>query len=121
MASEQPVASGSGALRLNGTNSYMFVGGENSSISLTNSSYTIAWWQKFEGTNDGWSYIYAMEDGANRSGGYSAYISSWNQNEIMVNHHIGSEFALPLFTSAHVQREWEHFATVYDGGNPSLL
>ena len=106
---------GAGALRLNGTNSYMLVGGENTAISLIGSPYTIMWWQKLEEAADDVRYVYAMEDGADRSGGYSAYISSFNQNEILVSHHVGSEFQLPLFTGAKARPEWEHFATVYDG------
>jgi hypothetical protein len=101
---------GAGALRLNGTNSYMLAGGENTAIRLAGSPYTIMWWQKLEENTDSRQYIYA--DG---SGGYSAYFSRFNQNELMIEHHVDSFFQLPLFTGAKVRPEWEHFATVYDG------
>jgi hypothetical protein len=106
---------GAGALRLNGTNSYMLVGGENTVIALTNTPYTITWWQKSENLT-GTRYVYAMEDGgADQSGGYSAYFSTYNQGELWIHHFTAAFSQLALATGAKVRSEWEHFATVYDG------
>jgi hypothetical protein len=104
---------GAGALRLNGTNAYMLVGGENTPIGLANSAYTISWWQKVEPGSSDLQYIYSMDDNDSASpGGYSAYISS---DQTLYLDHNGLWISGSKNTGSHVQQEWEQLAVAYDG------
>src|SRR4051812_20974609 len=64
-----------GALEFNGTDSYVYVGGQGSALQLVRTNYTISWWQKWGGTTGWHQDIICMDDGADYSGSWQIYLA----------------------------------------------
>ena len=105
---------GSGALEFNGTNSYVVIGGEQSSLQLTNTNFSITWWQKWNGLTGKFQDVIAMDDGADYSGGYQMYIP----NGSLSVHATSSSDA--WYNIVPVSTDWTFFALTSDGTNRRL-
>jgi hypothetical protein len=103
---------GSGALRFNGTNAFVLIGGRGTPLLLTNTPYTFSWWQKWEGPSGKHQAIFAMDDGADYSGGYQVYLFSGTP-EIAVVHSDGLNQA--WFNVARTDQNWRHYSVTFDG------
>jgi hypothetical protein len=103
---------GAGALSLNGSNAYVLVGGQGTSLQLTNTPYTIAWWQKWGGATSSHQNIYAMDDGADYSAGYSAYLFQ-GTGSMGIVHNDG--VTQGWFSVTTVDQNWHHYAVTYSG------
>lgn len=108
---------GTGALKFTGTNSYVFVGGAGTALQLLGTSYTICWWQNWDGPTASHQDIICMDDGADYSGGYQAYILGGTAN-MNVLHNYGTADVwqvaqLPVGT-------WHFYAVTFDGVNRSF-
>lgn len=99
------------ALHFNGTNSYAFIGGVGTDLELLNTGYTITWWQRWEGETGKIQQLISMDDGADFSGGYAAYISK--DGQLVALHNQGS-VATSLFYGSLQRDKWQHFAITYD-------
>lgn len=113
-ATRVPGRVGSGALEFNGTNSYVLVGGQQSSLQLTNTNFSITWWQKWGGVTGKFQDIVAMDDGADYSGGYQTYIRT---DKLSVHATSASDAWQDIVT---VGSEWTFFALTSDGVNRRL-
>jgi hypothetical protein len=103
---------GAGALSLNGSNAYVLVGGQGTALQLTNTAYTIAWWQKWAGATSSHQNIYAMDDGADYSAGYSAYLFQGTASMGIV-HNDG--VTRGWFGATTTDQNWHHYAITYSG------
>jgi hypothetical protein len=108
---------GSGAIEFNGSNAYMFVGGQNTPLLLSGGAYTIAWWQRWDGPTPHIQNIYAMDDGADFSGGYSAWLPS-NASSMNIVHNNGALHGWNEVTVANT--DWAHYTLAYDGNSLNL-
>jgi hypothetical protein len=103
---------GRGAIHLNGTNAYVSIGAIGSKLSLTNSPYTISWWQRWRGPNGRFQEILAMDDAADYSGGYAFLISP--QGALMAVHNNGlNQHWIPGL--ALKTNDWQHIAVIWNG------
>ena len=105
---------GSHALEFNGTSAHVNVGGTGTELELTDTSYTIAWWQRWNGTG-GSQRAVNMDDAGDFSGGYSFNII----NGTLTWTHIGGaeNWVVPDYI---VSTDWQHIAAVYDGSERML-
>lgn len=103
---------GAGAMQLNGANAYMLVDGLGTPIQLLNTPYTIAWWQKWNGPTSSHQNIYSMEDGADYSGGYSAYFLQGGGSMVIV-HDDGATTG--WYGPTTTDTNWNHYAITYSG------
>lgn len=109
---------GAGALEFNGTNAYVLIGGVGTPLQLTNSAYTIAWWMKFKGPPTArHQNIYAMDDGADYSGGYSAYVFHGSSDLTVVH---ADRASSGWFSLANLSAAWRHYAIVFQNGTQVL-
>jgi len=107
---------GSHALEFNGTSAHVNVGATGTELELTDTSYTIAWWQRWNGTGGSQRPV-NMDDAGDFSGGYSFNII----NGKLTWTHIGGggteNWVVPDFTAS---TDWQHIAAVYDGSERML-
>jgi hypothetical protein len=107
-----------GALEFNGQNSRVYVGAVNTALQLTNTHYTIAWWQRWDGPTASHQNVFAMEDGADYSGGYQVFI--YNGSSSL--HAVHSNGQDPLWPNMiNLDREWHHLAITYNGQERSFF
>jgi hypothetical protein len=108
---------GAGALSLNGSNAYVLVGGQGTALQLTNTPYTIAWWQKWGGPTSSIQNMYAMDEGADYNAGYSAYLSQGGGSMVIV-HNDG--VTQGWFGATTTDQNWRHYAITYSGTQQRL-
>lgn len=101
-----------GAIKFNGTDAYILVGGERSPLQLTNTHYSLVWWQKWSGATSSHQSIIAMDDGADYSGGYQVYLMQ-GTSDLAVVHDDGVHGAWPYI--ALPDQNWRHYAVTFDG------
>jgi hypothetical protein len=109
---------GAGALSLNGTNAYVFVGGQNTPISLTNSQYTLSWWQKWNGEGIPYQNVLAMDDGMDYSGGYQVYIP--HPQDVLGYVHSDGIIQRGVSGWGFADDIWRFYAVTYDGQSLQL-
>lgn len=117
---------GPGAAEFGGTNSHIFVGAA-PVLLLTNTHYSISWWQNWRGSTAHHQNVLAFEDGADYSGGYQIYLE---QGTPVLNHIHASGFkSTPYYTGpyhpawqsiAQAKTLWQHFTLTWDGARRSL-
>lgn len=111
---------GDGALQFNGTGSHLYIGGIGTPLQLTNTPYTIAWWQKWDGSSTWHQNVYAMDDGADYTGGYSAYVFQESSNLGIVHADGTASGWFNLAQLSPLSPVWRHFAVVYENGSQAF-
>ncbi|MCL5096108.1 MAG: LamG domain-containing protein [Candidatus Omnitrophica bacterium] len=108
---------GSGALLLNGTNSYVEINGATgSALELAGTPYTVAWWQKWNGANGVTQRIINMDNGESFSGGY-AFALTGGGTFVLTHNNGSNQNWNPSFMAS---TNWQHIAVVWDGFNRTL-
>ena len=101
------------AIDFNGT--AVIVGGQGTPLQLTNTTYSISWWQRWDGPTTTHQNVFSMDDGADYSGGYQVYL--FMQSSSMNAVHINGGPA-PVWNSiTEAIPGWHHYVITYDGQN----
>jgi hypothetical protein len=102
-----------GAVEFNGSSTAVIVGGQGTALQLTDTPYSVSWWQRWNGPTASHQDIFAMDDGADYSGGHQAYL--FMRSSALYHVHINDGPGAVWDNITQADPGWHHYVITYDG------